>query len=453
MLQRRHLSRDIQFAKKRQRIIRNTINPKRWRKGRSIMKRLIFHVDVNSAYLSWEAARRVAEGHEDIRLIPSAIGGDKEKRTGVILAKSIPAKKFGIRTGEPVAMALRKCPNLFLAKPDFRLYEKSSQAFMNVCRKYAPVVEKYSIDECFLDMSGTGQIYPDPVLIAERIKGEIRDTLNFTVNIGIGPNKLLAKMASDFEKPDKIHTLFSGEVEAKLWPLPVRELFTVGQATAERLKKACICTIEDLAKTELQRVQSLVGVKLGRQIHDYANGIDHSPVLSQAEDAKGYSNSTTLEEDVKTTEEAYRILLALADSVASRMRADGAKAFCISVTIRGNDFKNKSRQKKLSGPTDITSEIYDVSKKLFSELWDRRTPLRLLGISLSHLTRDGYVQQSLFPDEEKEREKKLDKAIDSIRSKFGSETIVRGSVFQSGTDVGRKYKAQMESIKDKNNMR
>jgi DNA polymerase-4 len=409
------------------------------------MKRLIFHVDVNSAFLSWEAARRIAEGEEDIRLIPSAIGGDKEKRTGVILAKSIPAKKLGIRTGEPVAMALRKCPSLFLAKPDFRLYEKSSEAFMKVCLKYAPVVEKYSIDECFLDMSGTGQIYPDPIAIAAKIKDEIRDTLNFTVNIGIGSNKLLAKMASDFEKPDKIHTLFPEEIEAKLWPLPVRELFTVGQATAGRLKKASISTIGDLAKTELLRVQSLVGVKFGRQIYEYANGIDNSPVLSEAEDAKGYSNSTTLEEDVKTTEEAYRILLALTDSVASRMRIDGAKAFCISVTIRDNDFKNKSRQKKLAEPTDITSEIYDVSKKLFSGLWDRRTPLRLLCISLSQLTRDGYVQQSLFSNEEKEREKKLDKAIDSIRSKFGSDTIARGSVFQSGAEVGRKYKAQIEN--------
>lgn len=406
------------------------------------MKRLIFHVDVNSAYLSWEAARRVAEGKGDIRLIPSAIGGDREKRTGVILAKSIPAKKLGIRTGEPVVLALRKCPNLLLAKPDFRLYEKSSRAIMDICRKYAPVVEKYSIDECFLDMSGTGGIYPDPIAIAAKIKNEIRETLNFTVNIGIGSNKLLAKMASDFEKPDKIHTLFPGEIEAKLWPLPVRELFTVGQATAERLNKANIFTIGDLAKAELRRVQSLVGEKAGRQIYDYANGIDRSPVLSRAEDAKGYSNSTTLEQDVKTTEAAYRILLALTDSVASRMRADGAKAFCISVTIRSNDFKDKSRQRKLGEPTDITSEIYDIAKKLFSELWDRRTPLRLLGVSLSQLTRDGYEQQSFFPNIERERGKKLDKAVDSIRSKFGTDMIVRGTVFQSGIEVGRKRKAQ-----------
>ena len=206
------------------------------------MKRLVFHVDVNSAFLSWEAAKRVAEGGEDIRLIPSAIGGDREKRTGVILAKSIPAKQYHIKTGEPVAMALRKCPELYLTKPDFRLYERSSKAFMDICREYAPVVEKYSIDECFLDMSGTSLIYPDPVALANEIKNKIRDTLGFTVNIGVGENKLLAKMASDFEKPDKVHTLFLSEIEKKLWPLPVRNLFSVGHATAERLEKISIKT-------------------------------------------------------------------------------------------------------------------------------------------------------------------------------------------------------------------
>lgn len=413
------------------------------------MERLIFHVDVNSAYLSWEAARRVAEGGEDLRLIPSAIGGDREKRTGVILAKSIPAKKYGVQTGEPVAMALRKCPALFLAKPDFRLYDQNSKAFMDICRKYAPV-EQYSIDECFLDMSGTGRLYPDPLAIAATIKDEIRDTLGFTVNIGIAPNKLLAKMASDFEKPDKVHTLFASEMPEKLWPLPVGELFTVGHATAERLEKAMILTIGDLAAADLNRVQSIVGVKLGQQIHAYAGGIDPSPVLSEAEDAKGYSISTTLEKDVQTVAQAQRVLLTLADGVASRMRADGAKAACVAVTIRGNDFKDKSHQKKLAEPTDITDEIYVVSKVLFTELWDQRTPLRLLGISLTGLTRGGYEQQSLFPDASREKARKLDRAVDGIRNKFGTDTITRGAAYQSDNQVGRKYKAQMENRRGKN---
>ena len=227
------------------------------------MDRLIFHVDVNSAFLSWEAARRVREGKEDIRLIPSAVGGDREKRSGVILAKSIPAKRYGVNTGEPVAMALRKCPSLFIVRPDFKLYESSSNAFAAICKSYAPVVEKFSIGECFLDMSGTGIIYPDPIKIANEMKDLIRDKLGFTVNIGIGENKLLAKMASDFEKPDKVHTLFSHEIERKMWPLPVRDLFSVGAATAEKLESAGIRTIGDIARCELGAIQVILGMKFG----------------------------------------------------------------------------------------------------------------------------------------------------------------------------------------------
>ena len=411
------------------------------------MARLVFHIDVNSAFLSWEATRRVSLGEEDIRLIPSAIGGDREKRTGVILAKSIPAKKFGIRTGEPVAMALRKCPDLFLARPDFRLYEASSKAFIEICKQYAPVVEQVSIDECFLDMSGTYRIYPDPIAIATTIKDKIRDELGFTVNVGIGDCKLLAKMASDFEKPDKVHTLFRHEIARKMWPMRVGELFSVGHSTAEKLEKAKIKTIGDLANTEIARVQRIVGMKMGKQIHDYANGIDPSPVLAAPEEAKGYSISTTLEEDVTKSEQAYKVLLALSDSVTARIRADGAKALCVAVSIRSNDFKTHSHQRSLMDPTDISKEVYLISKQLFDELWDGRTPLRLIGISMTNITREETAQMSLFPDENRDKARKLDKAYDAINSKFGSATIVRGSSMKSKLNIGKKYQAQIEHKK------
>ncbi len=407
------------------------------------MERLIFHVDVNSAFLSWEAVRRISQGGDDLRLIPSAIGGDRDKRTGVILAKSIPAKKFGVKTGEPVGAALRKCPDLVLAKPDFKLYERNSRAFMDICRLYAPAVEKFSIDECFLDMSGTGLLYPDPAATAREIKDRIKNELGFTVNIGIAPNKLLAKMASDFEKPDKVHTLFYEELESKFWPLPVEDLFLVGRATAEKLSRAHIRTIGDLASADLNTVQRLTGRKLGQQLLNFARGIDDAPVLSQPEELKGYGNSTTLAEDVTTAEAAGRILLALTDSTAARMRADGAKAGCISVTVRGNDFKDRSHQRKLPEPTDITEEIYGVVKRLFKELWDGR-PLRLLGVSLSELTKEDTEQLSLFAGESRERSRKLDRALDSIRGKYGMDTVVRASTVQSGKNVGRKHKAQIE---------
>lgn len=408
------------------------------------MARLIFHVDVNSAFLSWEAARRVANGEEDIRRIPAAIGGDRDKRTGVVLAKSIPAKKVGVKTGEPIGMALRKCPDLYLAKPDFRLYEQCSRAFMDICREYAPVVEKYSIDECFLDMSGTHRLYPDPVAIAHTIKDRIREELGFTVNVGIGDCKLLAKMASDFEKPDKVHTLYRREIPKKMWPLPVRDLFTVGASTTEKLEKAGIRTIGDLANRELSAVQRIVGVKLGQQIFQFANGIDPSPVLSAPEEAKGYSISTTLEEDVTTEQQAHGVLLALSDSVTARMRSDGVKAYCVAVTIRSNDFKNRSHQRKLAQPTDISREVYQTSRQLFGELWDGHTPLRLLGIALTDLTREEPSQLSLFPDEERERARRLDKAYDAINSRFGGAAIMHGSSVHSKLEVGKKYRAQME---------
>lgn len=408
------------------------------------MTPLIFHVDVNSAFLSWEAARRVANGEADIRLIPSAIGGDREKRTGVVLAKSIPAKKYGIKTGESIAMALRKCPDLFLAKPDFRLYEQCSKAFMDICREYAPVVEKYSIDECFLDMTGTSWLYPDAVAIAHTIKDRIRDELGFTVNVGIGDCKLLAKMASDFEKPDKVHTLFRSQIPQKMWPLPVRDLFTVGAATAGKLEKARIRTIGELANSDLAYIQRITGVKMGQQIYNFANGIDPSPVLSAPEEAKGYSISTTLEEDVITQQQAHGVLLALTDSVTARMRADGVKACCVAVSIRSNDFKTRSHQRKLMDPTDISREVYQISRQLFGELWDGHTPLRLLGISLTELTREEQPQLSLFPDEGREKARRLDKAYDAINSRFGASAIMRGSSVQSGLEVGKKYRAQME---------
>ena len=413
------------------------------------MARLIFHIDVNSAFLSWEATRRVSLGEDDIRRIPSAIGGDREKRTGVILAKSIPAKKYGIKTGEPVASALRKCPNLFLARPDFRLYEESSHAFISIVKEFAPVVEQVSIDECFADFSGTHRIYPDPIALAHTIKDKIRNELGFTVNVGIGDCKLLAKMASDFEKSDKVHTLFRGEIPQKMWPLPVGDLFTVGAATADKLRHAKIMTIGDLANTEVARVQRLVGQKMGKHIHDYANGIDPSEVLAEPEEAKGYSISTTLEDDVRKADQAYPVLLALADSVTARIRSNGAKAYCVAVTIRDNSFKTRSHQRSLMNPTDISKEVYQISKDLFDELWDGCTPLRLLGIALTNITREETMQFSLFQDVSREKARKIDKAKDALNAKFGSATIVRGSSIQSNINVGKKYQAQIEQKKKK----
>ena len=389
------------------------------------------------------------EGLPDLREIPSCIGGDPKSRRGIVVAKSIPAKKYGVTTGEPLSMALRKCPELVCVPGDFALFETCSRAFKKICASYAPVMESFSIDEVFLDMSGTQKIYPDPVKLACEIKDRIREELGFTVNIGIGTNKLLAKMASDFEKPDKVHTLFPAEIPTKMWPLPVRDLLFLGKASEQKLIKAGIKTIGEMARYPETEIQRLLGEKTGHQLYEYANGRDDSPVRGEREEAKGYSAETTTEEDIVTYEQAFSLLLAQCDVVAARMRKDGKKCSCVSVTYRMLDFRTRSHQKKLGNPTDVTEEIFVQVKNLLYECWQCQ-PLRLIGVALTDLTSDDFRQMSLFENTENhEKQKKVDGVVDDIRKRFGNGMIVRGSTMKTADKVARKAKAQME-LRDKN---
>ena len=413
------------------------------------MNRLIFHIDVNSAFLSWESVRRVKQGLPDLRNVPACIGGDPKKRTGIVVAKSIPAKKYGVQTGEPVAMALRKCPDLVIAKSDFELYIKCSRAFKEICASYAPVMESFSIDEVFLDMTGTSLIYPDPVRTAHEIKDKIRNELGFTVNVGISTNKLLAKMASDFEKPDKVHTLFPEEIPTKMWPLPVRDLLFLGKASEKKLTEAGIHTIGDMAHARETEIQTLLGNKAGHQLWQYACGIDDSPVRAQPEEAKGFSVETTFNDDIVSVEQVLPILLEQCDVVATRMRRKEKKCTSVSVTFRTLDFRNRSHQTTLPNATDMTDEIYKNAKKLFIESW-KGDPLRLIGVALTNLTDESFEQMSLFEDnEQKERHRKLDATMDAIRQKFGNDKITRASIMNSNTGIARKARAQMKNEDEK----
>ena len=415
------------------------------------MQRLIFHVDVNSAFLSWEATKRVKQGLPDLREIPSCIGGDPKKRTGIVVAKSIPAKKYGVQTGEPVGLALQKCPDLVCVPSEFALYDRCSKAFKSICASYAPVMESFSIDEVFLDMTGTGQIYPDPIATACEIKDRIYQELGFTVNVGISTNKLLAKMASDFEKPNKVHTLYPEEVPQKMWPLPVRDLLFLGKASEKKLIQNGIHTIGDLAQANEKEIQMLLGEKSGHQLYLSANGIDDSPVKAQRDEAKGISVETTFDEDIVSYEQIFPILLSQCDIVAARMRREGKKCNCVAVSFRTLEFKNKSHQRKLENPTDVTDEIYQNVKRLFQESWSGQ-PLRLIGVALTGLTEDSFVQMSLFEDPKKrEQQKKLDEAMDNIRKKFGNDKISRASTMNVSGRIARKAKAQMENGRKKNN--
>lgn len=423
------------------------------------MEQIIFHIDVNSAYLSWSSLKRLECGdNTDLRKIPAIVGGDMQRRHGVVLAKSIPAKKYGIVTGEPIVNALRKCPNLVIESPDHRLYNQKSRELMQFLSEICPDIEQLSVDECFLDFTSIQNRYPSPDTAARSIKNQIRDSFGFTVNIGISDKKVLAKMASDFKKPDLVHTLYSWEIREKMWPLPVSSLYMCGKSSTEALRKLEIKTIGELAKTDREIIASHLKSH-GLLLWEYANGIDDSAVVSAPSEAKGIGNSITLPKDVTGEKEAFHYLLSLSDSVAGRLRKAGQLAGMISVEIKYSSFKTVSHQMTLSSPSDISRVIYDASCRLFKELWNG-SPIRLLGVRSSKLTdRSEPSQLSLFdfgqisalPEDSpvrtdggslsaptrqsknspaspsREKLAALDKTLDAIRQKYGDSAVVRGS--------------------------
>ena len=397
--------------------------------------RVIFHIDVNSAYLSWEAVYGISvrKDEVDLREVPSIIGGDESKRRGIVLAASIPAKKKGIRTAETVREALNKCPDLIIRPPCHGLYEKFSKAFLKEALEFSPVLEKFSIDEAFLDMTETAGQYESPYEAACLLKDRIYEKLGFTVNIGVAPNKLLAKMASDFEKPNKVHTLFQEEVPAKMWPLPVENLFSVGPATKKKLHNLGIRTIGELAHMNPELLKSHIGNKHGMLIYEYANGIDRAPVEAGQADSKGYGNSVTLPSDVDSLEESDVVLLSLAESVASRLRADRVKTSCITVEIKDCHFRRSSHQRKLSVPTDITDEIVQVAKKLYRECF-RGVSVRLIGLRATDISSVEFSQMDLFGDQKKEKLRRLDQSIDAIRNRYGRDAVQRATFLGGKTD-------------------
>lgn len=395
---------------------------------------VIFHVDVNSAFLSFEAHHRmtVLNESEDIRLIPSIIGGSREKRHGVVLAKSSSAKTYGIQTGEPIVHALRKCPDLQIYEPHHDLYVEYSNRLMELLREFAPVVEQYSIDEAFLDMTGTEMIYGSMTDFAHQLKDTIFKRLGFTVNIGISTNRLLAKMASDFEKPNRVHTLYPREIKEKMWPLPVGNLFFVGHSTCERLKTLGIHTIGQLAMADEAILVKHLG-KHGKVIHEFANGDGSSLTNKKLEANKGYGNEITLPYDVTDAQIAKTVILSLSETVAARIRADKALVGVVCVSITDYSFHAARKQMTLSSSTDVTEKIYSCACKLFDELWDHE-PIRLLGVHTSKASYDSFEQYNLFDMEETRKFQKLNSALDEIRGKFGEGSVKRACFIESVTE-------------------
>lgn len=390
------------------------------------LDKVIFHIDINSAFLSWEAVYRLHHlgGNVDLREEVAAVGGDMAMRHGIILAKSIPAKRYNIKTGESITEALQKCPHLKLVPPNYGLYEKCSAAFMKILRQYSPDVEQYSVDEAFVDMTGTKGLWGEPVAAADRIRNQIREELGFTVNIGISENKLLAKMASDFRKPDRVHTLWKDEIEEKMWPLPVSELFFVGRATAKKLFTMGIRTIGELASTDPIVLKSHLK-KHGEVIWAFANGLDVSVVQSEAPANKGYGNSTTIAFDVTDASTAKLVLLALAETVGTRLRAAQVRAEVIAVGIKTYDLQYASRQMTLGHATNITIEIHHCACQLFDALWDGRA-IRHLGIHTSRLKDHMDMRQiDMFDTIDYEKQEQLDRTVDEIRARYGKDLLKR----------------------------
>ena len=396
------------------------------------MAPIIFHIDVNSAYLSWTAVEQLKNGATvDLREIPAIIGGDQKSRHGVVLAKSPAAKRYGIRTGEPVANAFRKCPNLAMYPPDHKMYREKSRRLMEYLRTFTKEIEQVSVDECYMDFTGIAGRYHSPVDGAAEIKDGIRDKFGFTVNIGISTNKLLAKMASDFEKPDRIHTLYPEEIKEKMWPLPIGELYMAGRSSVEVLKKLEINTIGDLAQADLKLI--MLHLKShGKMLWEFANGIGTSVVQSEPDEAKGIGNSTTLSEDAATIEEVTPVFERLAQSVGSRLKKTEKKAGMVSMEIKYYDFRTVSHQIQLDKPSNDPEVLKETACSLFLEVWSGE-PVRLLGIRTSKLSDETAPEQlSIFdielPKEPDEKHKRLKKAMDEINGKFGEGAVMKASL-------------------------
>ena len=400
------------------------------------MPKIYFHVDVNSAFLSWSALKALQGGSTvDLRTIPAVVGGDEAKRHGVVLAKSTPAKKFGIQTGESLFAARVKCPGLTVVPPDFDFYVKNSKALIQILNDYTPDVEQYSIDEAFLDMTGTEALFGPPLTAAHTIRRRVRRELGFTVNVGIAPNRLLAKMASDFEKPDKVHTLFPEEVPAKMWPLPVGDLFGVGPSAARRLNAWGVYTIGELAAMDRDTAVRLFGTR-GDTLWNYANGREADPLTKQRARDNSYGNSVTMPKDLEKPEQADATMLALCDSVGRRLLVgrDGKTARVVTVQLVDNAFRRTSHQTTLPNPTNSTDRLYHVAVELMRQMWPAR-PVRLVGVSAEKTSTDNFEQMDLFTDIARlDKQEKLDRTADALRKKFGGAVVTRAKLLMDDAE-------------------
>ena len=392
-------------------------------------ERIIFHIDVNNAFLSWTAVQLLEEGYNiDIRTIPAIIAGDESKRHGIVLAKSPIAKKYGIVTAETIYQAKMKCPNLKIFSPNHEIYQRKSKQLMNYLKTFTPIMEQFSIDECFLDMTGTKYLYANLLELAYKIKDEIKEKFGFTVNVGIGNNKLCAKMASDFEKPDKVHTLLKSEIKEKLWPLPVNDLFMCGKKTSIELNKMNIYTIKDLAEYDFQKLEKKFKSQ-AKYLKQAAWGIDESKVEERKDKRQSISTTRTLPHDEENREKLKEVLFVQTEDVCRQLREQNLYASTIAIIYKDKYFKSTTVQEQLENATDNTKEILKKINSLFEKSYNN-IPVRLIGVRLANLTKFKNTQVSLFDKEidDNSKEESIQKTVDKINKKFGSSLIMPASI-------------------------
>ena len=391
------------------------------------MDNIFMHIDVNNAFLSWTAVDLLKKGYKiDIRNIESIIGGDESQRRGIVLAKSMVAKRKGVKTADTIRDAKRKCNDLKIFPPNHTLYQEMSNKLFELISNYTPDIEKLSVDECFIDYTKVRKLYGDPIKFAYRLKKEINDKLGFTVNIGIANNKLCAKMASDFLKPDRVHTLFKDEVEKKMYPLPIEELYGVGKSSSKKLRELNINTIGDLANSNYNDLYKYFKNQTHKIINS-AKGIDDSIINVKKQESEGISSSTTTSYNLNSLEDIYKFLYPLVENVSMTLRKNKKYASLIGVMLKDKTFKTYSHQRKLKNPTSNTDEIYEIAKELVKELWNEEG-IRLVGVSLGKFSNIQTHQISMFEDVEVvENNNELDKVLDKLKNIYGSNIIKKAS--------------------------
>ncbi|WP_343224425.1 DNA polymerase IV [Paenibacillus sp. ACRRX] len=405
--------------------------------------RVILHLDMNAFYCSVHEA----EDPDTYKGKPTAVAGSIELRKGIIVTCSYAARGLGIRTGMTVRQAERICPQLILIQPDFHLYRRYSRAFLEIANSYTPLVEAVSIDECYMDITGS-KTFGTPHQIAAELQQRIREELSIPCSIGIAPNKLLAKMASDMKKPNGITVLRIREVPKLLWSLPCHELFGIGRKTADKLLKMGIRTIGELANADIERLHHTFGV-YGDAMRLAANGLDHSLVKSEREQSKSIGHTTTLPQDIGTDEEVRRVLLNLADQVTRRMRKQALMAHTIQLTIRNPDMKTITRSVTIDVPSDDTGRFMEEAWRLYEKHWNKGDPIRLLGITGQNLVskEEAAVQLDLFEYEQQPKKDKLNETMDKIRDKFGESSLITlGMVGEDPSTLLRNHRRRGTSL-------